>query len=64
MAEAIDMSQISSKGPKVCQNIQNEGIALKRGSNLEYWQYLEKYQIPYTRNHSSHCTKCYHEVNK
>ena len=39
-------------------------FSLKRGSNLEYWQYLEKYQIPYSQNHSSHCTKWYHEVNE
>ena len=31
MAEAIVMSQISSKGPKVCQNIWNKGIFIKRG---------------------------------
>ena len=56
MTEAIDMFQIYSKGPKECQNIQNEGIFIKMGSNLEYWQYLEKFQIPYTQNHSSHFT--------
>ena len=56
MTGAKDMSQIYSKGPKVCQNIQSEGIFIKKGSNLEYWQYLEKYQILHTQYHSSHCT--------
>ena len=31
MIETIDMSKICSKGPKVCQNIQNEGIFIKKG---------------------------------
>ena len=64
MIQSIDMSKICSKGPKVCQNIQNEGIFIKMGSNLEYWQYLEKYQIPYTQNHSSHYANWYHKVNE
>jgi len=31
MTEAKNMSQIYSKGPKVCQNIPNEGIFIKKG---------------------------------
>jgi hypothetical protein len=31
MTEAKDMSHIYSKGPKVCQNIQDEGIFIKKG---------------------------------
>ena len=31
MAETIDMFQICSKRPKVCENIQNEGIFIKKG---------------------------------
>ena len=34
MAEAIDMSQISSKGPNVSQNIWNKGIFIKRGGQI------------------------------
>ena len=31
MTEAIDMSQIFTTRPKVCQNNQNEGIFIKKG---------------------------------
>ena len=31
MTEAKEMSQIYSKWPKVYQNIQNEGIVIKKG---------------------------------
>jgi len=48
MAEAIDKSQISCKGLKWVKIFEIKEFLLKRGSNLEYLQYLNKYQIPYT----------------
>jgi len=51
-------------GQKCVKIIKMKEFSIKRGSNLEYCQYFEKYQIPYTQNHSSHCTNWYYEVNK
>ena len=43
MNEETDMSQNQSKGPKVCQNIQNVGISIKKGVKFKNEQYLNKY---------------------